>query len=53
MAVIEKQSGRNEIRWRVRIRKTNHTPLTQTFSYKADAEAWARKTEHSWLEGAG
>ena len=52
MAVIEKRSGRNGIRWRVRIRKSNHTPLTQTFSYKADAEAWARETERSLETGS-
>ena len=52
MAVIEKRSGRNGIRWRVRIRKSNHTPLTQTFSYKVDAEAWARETERSLETGS-
>ena len=52
MAVIEKRSGRKGIRWRVRIRKSNHLPLTQTFSYKADAEAWARETEQSLETGS-
>jgi hypothetical protein len=51
MAVIEKRSGRNGIRWRVSISKCNYSPLTQTFSYKADAEAWARETERSLETG--
>ena len=51
MASIEKRSGRNGIRWRVRIRKPNMPTITQTFCYKADAESWARETERSLERG--
>ena len=51
MASIEKRSGKNGIRWRVRIRKPNMPTITQTFSYKADAESWARETERSLEHG--
>jgi integrase len=43
MATIRKR-GR---RWQVQVRRLGHRPLAKSFASRAEAEAWARKTESS------
>jgi hypothetical protein len=46
MATIDKRVTRGgKVRWDVRIRRRDHPVVTQAFSTKADAEAWARAAE--------
>ncbi len=41
MATIRKRSGK----WQVQIRRQGQPPLSRTFTYQADATAWARSIE--------
>ena len=43
MATIEMRGGK----FRVKIQRQNHAPMSKTFSYRKDAEAWARQTERA------
>jgi integrase len=42
MAVIKQEASG---RWRVRIRKKGHSPISKTFRTKASAQSWANSTE--------
>ncbi len=48
MATIEK---RGNLQWRARIRRHGRKPITMTFLYRAEAIAWAEKTETELREG--
>jgi integrase len=42
---VKRVSAQSEVSWLVRVRRKGAPPLTNTFKYKRDAEAWARKVE--------
>jgi len=38
-------------RWQVQVRRDGNTPLTRSFTFKRDAETWARHTEAAFERG--
>jgi integrase len=48
MATFRKRLGK----WQVQVRRQGHAPLSRSFTYKSDAEAWARAQEVDIERGA-
>ena len=43
MATIRKRGDK----WQAQIRKLGNLPVSRTYAFKEDAEAWARQSEHA------
>lgn len=51
MAYIEKRTGKQGTTYKAQIRRKGHPTITQSFTRKTDAEAWARKIESDLERG--